>query len=93
MKTQNSFKTILSVLLACILIGLISAPAAQAQDEEGSMILSAMDNERDGVWTVVENQHGAEKRAELQHNYRESVDQNWSYMFRRVADLSHSGTE
>jgi len=54
---------------------------------------AAMDNERDGVWTIVENQHGAEKRAELQHNYRESVDQNWSYMFRRVADLSHAGTE
>lgn len=54
---------------------------------------AAMDNERDGVWTIVENELGAEKRTELQHNYRESVDQNWSYMFRRVADLSHSGTE
>ena len=32
-------------------------------------------------------------RAELQKNYRESVDQNWSYMFRRVVDLSHAGTE
>jgi len=54
---------------------------------------AAMDIQRDGVWTIVENQHGAEKRAELQHNYRESVDQSWSYMYRRVADLSHSGTE
>ena len=52
---------------------------------------AAMDVRRDGVMTVVENQHGAEKRAELQHNYRESVDQSWSYMFRRVADLSHTG--
>lgn len=54
---------------------------------------AAMDNNRDRVWTIVENQHGAEKRAELQHNYRESVNQNWSYMFRRVADLSHAGEE
>jgi hypothetical protein len=54
---------------------------------------AAMDIEREAVWTVVENELGADKRAELQHNYRESVDQNWSYMFRRVADLSHSGTE
>jgi len=54
---------------------------------------AAMDNERDGVWTVVENELGEEKRAELQHSYRESVDQNWSYMFRRVADLSHTGEE
>jgi hypothetical protein len=54
---------------------------------------AAMDIQRDGFWTIVENQHGAEKRAELQLNYRESVDQSWSYMYRRVADLSHSGTE
>lgn len=54
---------------------------------------AALDVQRDGVWTVVENQHGAEKRDELQNKYRESVDQFWSYMFRRVADLSHGGSE
>jgi len=54
---------------------------------------AALDVQRDGVWTVVENQHGAEKREELQNKFRESVDQFWSYMFRRVADLSHGGIE
>lgn len=52
---------------------------------------AAMDEDVDGVWTVVENELGPEKRAELQNNYRESVDQSWSYIFRRVADLSHLG--
>jgi hypothetical protein len=41
MKTQNSFKTIVTLLVAGILTGLFAIPAAQAQDEEGSMILSA----------------------------------------------------
>lgn len=54
---------------------------------------AAMDNDRDGVWTVVENELGANRRAELQSNYRESVDQVWSYMWRHVADLSYAGSE
>jgi len=54
---------------------------------------AAMDVDRDGPWEVVEKEHGADKRAELQSNYRESVDQSWSYMYRRIADLSYSGTE
>lgn len=54
---------------------------------------AAMDNERDDVWTVVENEHGEDKREELQNNYRESVDETWAFIWRRMADLSHSGTE
>jgi len=54
---------------------------------------AAMDVSRDGPWEVVENVHGADKRAELQNNYREAVEVSWSYMYRRVADLSYSGTE
>lgn len=54
---------------------------------------AAMDIDRDGPWQVVENEHGADKRAELQNNYREAVDVSWSYMYRRIADLSYSGTE
>lgn len=54
---------------------------------------AAMDNERDGVWTIVENELGEDRRAELQQNFMESVDQSWSYMWRLVADLSYSGTE
>jgi hypothetical protein len=54
---------------------------------------AAMDVDRDGPWEVVEKEHGADKRAELQSNYREAVDVSWSYMYRRLADLSYSGTE
>ena len=50
---------------------------------------AAMDEERDHVWTVVENELGEEKRAELQSNFRESVDQIWSYMWRNVPDLAN----
>lgn len=54
---------------------------------------AAMDVDRDSPWEVVESEHGADKRAELQSNYREAVDQSWSFMYRRVADLSNTGTE
>jgi len=54
---------------------------------------AAMDVDRDGPWEVVEEVHGADKRAELQNNYREAVDVSWSYMYRRVADLSYAGSE
>lgn len=54
---------------------------------------AAMDEERDGVWTVVENELGEEKRAELQNNFRESVDQSWSFMWRNVPDLSRNSSE
>lgn len=52
---------------------------------------AAMDEQRDGVWTVVENEHGSDKSDELLTNFRESVDESWSYIYRRVADLSHPG--
>lgn len=54
---------------------------------------AAMDEERDGVWTVVENELGEERRAELQSNFRESVDQIWSFMWRNVPDLSRNSSE
>ncbi len=47
-----------------------------------------MDVERDGVWTVVENEHGANKREELQSDYREAVDVTWLYLYRRDIELS-----
>lgn len=53
---------------------------------------AAMDVDRDGPWEIIEEVHGSDKRAELQNNYREAVDVSWSYMYRRVADLSYSGS-
>jgi hypothetical protein len=49
---------------------------------------AAMDVEMDGVWTVVENEHGASRREQLQANYREAVEVSWSYLYRRDTELS-----
>jgi len=54
---------------------------------------AALDNPSDGVWTVVENVHGKEKRDELQNKFRKSVDESWAYLFRRVPDLSRGADE
>jgi len=50
---------------------------------------AAMDVSRDGALTVVEKQLGTSERDRLLENYRSSVDQSWSYIFRKVDDLSH----
>ncbi|MCC5941535.1 MAG: hypothetical protein JJU37_08345 [Balneolaceae bacterium] len=50
---------------------------------------AAMDVSRDGVWTIVENELGNSERERLQADYRASVDQSWSYIYRRVDELSH----
>jgi len=49
---------------------------------------ATMDEPMDGVWDVVEKADGKNKRDQLQVDYRESVDQSWSYLYRRLADLS-----
>ncbi len=51
---------------------------------------TAMDVERDGVWTVVEKTVGKEKRDQLQEDFRGSVKESWSYIYTRVKDLSHN---
>jgi hypothetical protein len=51
---------------------------------------TAMDVERDGVWTVVEKAAGKEKRDQLQEDFRGSVKESWSYLYTRVKDLSHN---
>lgn len=47
-----------------------------------------MDVEEDSVWSVVEDEHGANKREQLQSDYREAVDVTWLYMYRRDIELS-----
>jgi hypothetical protein len=54
---------------------------------------AAMDVERDPTFTIVENVHGKEKRDQLQADLRESLDNVWSYIFRRVDDLSNRPSE
>jgi hypothetical protein len=50
---------------------------------------AAMDAPRDGVWTMVEKAEGKETRDQLQADMRDAIDKSWSFMFRRVGDLSH----
>jgi hypothetical protein len=51
---------------------------------------AAMDTPRDGVWDMVEKAEGKETRDQLQADMRDVVDKSWSFMFRRVGDLSHT---
>ena len=51
---------------------------------------AAMDSPMDSVWDVVEESNGKKTRDQLQADYRDSVDQSWSFMWRRVGDLSHA---
>jgi len=51
---------------------------------------AAMDSPMDGVWDVVEESEGKKTRDQLQADYRDAVDQAWSFMWRRVGDLSHA---
>lgn len=51
---------------------------------------AAMDMERDGVWSIVTKVHGEEEAERLRSDFMKSMDAGWSYIFRRVADLSHN---
>ncbi len=51
---------------------------------------AAMDSPMDGVWDVVEETNNKKTRDQLQADYRDSVDQVWSFMWRRVGELSHA---
>jgi len=54
---------------------------------------AAMDADRDDVWTVVEKADGKKKRDQLQADFRDSVEQVWSFMFRKVDEISHTGSQ
>ncbi|NGP52890.1 hypothetical protein [Thioalkalivibrio sp. XN8] len=51
---------------------------------------AALDQERDGVWDIVTKVHGAEESERLRADFMKSMDAGWSYIYRRVPDLSHS---
>lgn len=51
---------------------------------------AAMDVERDGVWDIVTKVHGEDDAERLRADFRKSLDAGWSYMYRRVPDLSHN---
>jgi len=49
-----------------------------------------MDAPWDNGLTVVENELGKSERDRIEANYLASVDEVWSFMYRKVDELSHS---
>ena len=51
---------------------------------------AAMEVDRDGVWEIVTKVHGEDEAEKLRSDFRTSLDAGWSYIFRRVGNLSHN---
>ena len=49
---------------------------------------AAMDEQRSSPWARYAAVHGEDAAAEMRTKFREAVDDEWSYLYRRVADLS-----
>ncbi len=47
-----------------------------------------MDEERNSPWARYATVHGEDAAAEMRAKFREAVDGEWSYLYRRIADLS-----
>ena len=51
---------------------------------------AAMEQDRDGAWEIVTKVHGEAEADKLRADFMKSMDAGWSYIFRRVPDLSHN---
>lgn len=50
---------------------------------------AALDEDRDGVWKMVENSKGKEATDKMRERFSSSVKDIWSYMYKRMGDLSN----
>jgi hypothetical protein len=50
---------------------------------------AGLDVERDGVWKMVENAKGKEATEKMRANFRVAVSDMWSYIYKRMGDLSN----
>ncbi|GAA4306508.1 hypothetical protein [Aestuariibaculum suncheonense] len=50
---------------------------------------AALDEDRDGVWKVYENEKGKSKADAIKENFRSAVSKDWSYMYSLIEDLSY----
>lgn len=64
------------------------ADAADMQIVMGYDNFAAMDVEVEGVWAVVERIHGKDKMLELRKAVQASVDDSWTYLYKRDGELS-----
>lgn len=51
---------------------------------------AAMDEDRDGVFTVIENARGEEEAERLRSMGMDAIDGAWSYIYRRMVEVSHT---
>ncbi|MCO5262073.1 MAG: hypothetical protein M9901_04275 [Lentimicrobium sp.] len=51
---------------------------------------AALDVDRENVWNIYEKANGKEKRDQLQAEFRGTIKEAWSYLYRLDADLSHN---
>lgn len=51
---------------------------------------SALDDTRAGVWEVVAKVRGEAEAERMRTDFRTSLDDSWSYLYKRVPELSHS---
>ncbi|MGK7296659.1 MAG: hypothetical protein ACNS61_12685 [Candidatus Wenzhouxiangella sp. M2_3B_020] len=49
---------------------------------------AAMDEERSSPWARYAAVHGEDAAAEMRAKFRDAVDDDWSYIYRRIAELS-----
>jgi hypothetical protein len=54
---------------------------------------AALDEDRDGVWQLVEKAKGEEAKNKMQAEFREAVKDMWSYIYERMDELSHFGMD
>ena len=50
---------------------------------------AALDVKRDDVWEMVEKAKGKEDTEKLRAKFRSSLQDSWSYLYKRMDDLSH----
>lgn len=50
---------------------------------------AALDAERDGVWKMMEKAKGNEATDKMRDDFRASVNNTWSYIYKRMDDHSH----
>lgn len=55
--------------------------------------LAALNDEGPGPWAIYEEHHGEEAANQLRSEFRDAVDEYWSYIYSLDDDLSHSGSE
>lgn len=55
--------------------------------------MASLDNPETNIWEVIVDAEGQDRRNELVDLYYQSVEESWMYMFTRMEDMSHTGSE